>query len=359
MQKKIIALAVAGLVSGAAFAQSNVTVYGIVDMGYQYSFDNKLDNVKAMHDIKSGGLDGSRVGVKGVEDLGNGLKAEFDATWNFKSDYNSAVSMGEGSSVALSGNWGKVRAGYFGDFLDDNTGVDASGRHGAIHTGTLYDTGKYANFLAYYSPTFSGLQFKAGVSSNALTADNSPSNLGGLTGNLRAYTAAVSYENGPIKAGVAYASYKPETNDNFSGNDDSSYDWNAGVQYNFGVATVSVFGAQQKIGALAGPNFNAGLNASTYDKSNFWALGVNAPVGANDVIKAGYGQTKLKGVNGNSDVKGVAWDIVYLHSLSKRTTAYAMYGNLGGSDDGYLATQASATSGIYQQMVNVGIRHTF
>ena len=60
MQKKIIALAVAGLVSGAAFAQSNVTVYGIVDMGYQYSWDNNSDNAKSKSEMKSGGLDGSR-----------------------------------------------------------------------------------------------------------------------------------------------------------------------------------------------------------------------------------------------------------------------------------------------------------
>ena len=103
MQKKIIALAVAGLVSGAAFAQSNVTLYGIVDMGYQYSWDNNSDHAKSKSDVKSGGLDGSRVGVKGEEDLGNGLKAGFDATWNFSSDYNSAVTMGEGSSVYLAG----------------------------------------------------------------------------------------------------------------------------------------------------------------------------------------------------------------------------------------------------------------
>jgi predicted porin len=70
MQKKIIALAVAGLVSGAAFAQSNVTVYGI----------RKAKST-------DGGQDGSRVGFKGTEDLGNGLSAFFQLGAAFPSGH--------------------------------------------------------------------------------------------------------------------------------------------------------------------------------------------------------------------------------------------------------------------------------
>ncbi|MFT3849216.1 MAG: porin [Propionivibrio sp.] len=362
MQKKIIALAVAGLVSGAAFAQSNVTLYGIVDMGYQYSWDNNLDHAKSKSEVKSGGLDGSRVGVKGVEDLGNGLSAKFDATWSFDSDWASAVKMGEGSSVSLAGkSWGEVRAGYFGSFLDDNTGVDASGRHGMINTGSLYGTGKYENFVAYYSPNFSGFQFKAGFSSNVGGPDVVPLDyLDGGKINTRAYTAMAAYENGPLKAGVAYASYQPQ---DISDNPDktrSGYDWNAGIAYNFGVATVSLFGAQQKAGDGYLPNDNylgqavpSVLNADNYNKKTFWALGANAAVGANGTIKVGYGQAKISSVvDGNKDLTGTAWDIVYLHSLSKRTTAYAMYGNLGGDVD-------KLDDGTYQQAINFGIRHTF
>lgn len=357
MQKKIIALAVAGLVSGAAFAQSNVTLYGIVDMGYNYSWDNVTSHTKSKSEMKAGGLDGSRVGVKGVEDLGNGLKAEFDATWNFESDRNAPLSLGEGSSVALSGNFGKVRAGYFGNFLDDNTGVDASGRHGQIHTGSLYDSGKYENFLAYYSPNFNGLQLKAGWSSNVGEQDKNP--VPGIKFvnwniNTRAYTAAVSYENGPIKAGAAYAKYVAQDVSNGPKTSDGQ-DWNAGVSYDFGVAAVSLFGGQQKNGKNIGslPNFGDVMSQDGADKKDFWALGVKAPIGANGVIKAGYGQSKVQFDNGNDDLKGKAWDIVYLHSLSKRTTAYAMYGNLSSSDDGYFSDST------YQQFFNVGVRHTF
>lgn len=350
MQKKMIALAVAGLVSGAAFAQSNVTLYGIVDLGYKYKMDYVGDNIDDSGAVDSGGLDGSRVGVKGEEDLGNGLKAGFDATWSFDSDRASEVKMGEGSSVYLGGNWGKVRAGYFGSFLDDNTGVDASGRHGPIHTGSLYDSGKYENFVAYYSPMFSGMQFKAGYSSNIGEADKSDfdTNLN----NTRAYTTALSYANGPFKAGIAYAYYDAAAGDDYIGDDDNSSDWNAGVSYTFGQSTVSLFGAQQKKGDadLASEGYLNGIN---YDKKTFWALGFNTYITPNDQIKAGYGQAKLEGVGTTDDETVKAWNLNYFHSLSKRSTLYAMYGNRDVED------AVTVSNDTFQQMFMVGMRHTF
>ncbi len=358
MQKKMIALAVAGLVSGAAFAQSNVTLYGIVDLGYKYKMDYVGDNIDDSGAVDSGGLDGSRVGVKGEEDLGNGLKAGFDATWNFDSDRASEVKMGEGSSVYLGGNWGKVRAGYFGGFLDDNTGVDASGRHGPIHTGSLYDTGKYENFVAYYSPMFSGMQFKAGYSSNIGGADKDDLDSGALN-NTRAYTTALSYANGPFKAGIAYAYYDAAVGDDYTGDDDNSSDWNAGVSYTFGQSTVSLFGAQQKKGA-ANIAQNVFLSESIYDKNTFWALGFNTYITPNDQIKVGYGQSKLEGVGAIDDETLTAWNLNYFHSLSKRSTLYAMYGNRDIED--IAAVKSAAKQSIddkYQQMFMVGMRHTF
>lgn len=350
MQKKMIALAVAGLVSGAAFAQSNVTLYGIVDLGYKYKMDYVGDNIDDSGAVDSGGLDGSRVGVKGEEDLGNGLKAGFDATWSFDSDRASEVKMGEGSSVYLGGNWGKVRAGYFGSFLDDNTGVDASGRHGPIHTGSLYDSGKYENFVAYYSPMFSGMQFKAGYSSNIGEADKSDfdTNLN----NTRAYTTALSYANGPFKAGIAYAYYDAAAGEDYIGDDDNSSDWNAGVSYTFGQSTVSLFGAQQKKGDadLASEGYLNGIN---YDKKTFWALGFNTYITPNDQIKAGYGQAKLEGVGTTDDETVKAWNLNYFHSLSKRSTLYAMYGNRDVED------AVTVSNDTFQQMFMVGMRHTF
>ena len=82
MHKKIFSLAVASLASGIAVAQTNVTVYGIVDVGYVYS---KTDDLK-FSGLDTGLMSGSRIGFRGTETLGNGLNAVFQAEFGFKAD---------------------------------------------------------------------------------------------------------------------------------------------------------------------------------------------------------------------------------------------------------------------------------
>ena len=75
MNTKLIALAIAGLAALPALAQSNVTIYGLVDMGYKWSGNNIDDQVSSDSTLASGMSAGSRLGFKGTEDLGNGWKA--------------------------------------------------------------------------------------------------------------------------------------------------------------------------------------------------------------------------------------------------------------------------------------------
>ncbi|MDR1709367.1 MAG: porin, partial [Candidatus Accumulibacter sp.] len=119
MQKKIIALAVAGLVSGAAFAQTNVTLYGRIDQGYLYVNGKGLDAsgniVKTKYSgIQDGGdvgVGGSRVGVRGEENLGNGLKAVFTWEWNLQADRGTQSGNARQAFVGLSGGFGVVTLG--------------------------------------------------------------------------------------------------------------------------------------------------------------------------------------------------------------------------------------------------------
>ena len=88
MQKKLIALAIAGLVSAPAFAQSNVTIYGVADaaIGIGEHGDNDFQGVV------NGILSGSRIGFRGTEDLGNGLKAVFTLEQGFNIDNGNSSS---------------------------------------------------------------------------------------------------------------------------------------------------------------------------------------------------------------------------------------------------------------------------
>jgi predicted porin len=92
MQKKLIALAVASLASGAALAQTNVTIYGIADAGYVYaSGDDYVPGSNTFSGIRSGLLSGSRIGFKGEEALGNGLKAIFTLEYSLEIDNNTGI----------------------------------------------------------------------------------------------------------------------------------------------------------------------------------------------------------------------------------------------------------------------------
>jgi len=81
MQKKLIALAVAGLASSAAFAQSNVQIFGTLRPSYDFvsakdAAGNKISSLSTMNS------NSSTIGFKGEEALGNGLKAIFSLEYN-------------------------------------------------------------------------------------------------------------------------------------------------------------------------------------------------------------------------------------------------------------------------------------
>ncbi|HNH93897.1 porin, partial [Accumulibacter sp.] len=109
MQKKLIALAVASVASGAAFAQTNVTMYGIADAGYVYSTGKANiagGGTNKFSGIESGLLSGSRLGFKGEEALGNGLKAIFQLEYGLSIDSNAGVgtALARQQFVGLSSN---------------------------------------------------------------------------------------------------------------------------------------------------------------------------------------------------------------------------------------------------------------
>lgn len=361
MKAKLTAFAIVSLFAGGACAQSSVSIFGIMDMGYQYSWDNQASSTKNSSMVKAGGQDGSRFGLRGTEDLGNGLKANFEMAAGYDADSGQSYGgrlMSEGSWLGLSAErWGSLKAGYFATFLDDNTSIDASGRHGIASTGALYGTGKYQNFLAYYSPVFSGFQFKLGFSSNTGDQDQVPvQNASQL--NVRAYTAALNYTAGALKLGAAYAAYEPQGVDTTTPSSTTSgYDWNAGVSYDFGVAAVSLFGARQKNGTPSTPVGSSSAYPdgapNSVDRRDFIALGLAVPLGEKDTVKLGYGESRSHLPAAARDADARAFGIVYLHQLSKRTNTYVMYGNVHSDDNLY-----SVYSG-YQQAINVGLRHLF
>ena len=215
MQKKLIALTVAGLVSGGAFAQSNVSIYGVVDVGYMNQNFDGAD--KRISSIDSGLLSTSRIGFKGEEALGNGLKTVFEFEYALNIDQNDTIGTKDGSLAARQQNVGLSHATYgtvLAGFLQ-SAGYDfavAASPLGAAAFGaakvlrfearSLLDSGaggRLENAVAYVSPTFVGFNVVANHGRIIEEAN--------ITGNSDQYAnlLGINYVIGPISAGFVYA----------------------------------------------------------------------------------------------------------------------------------------------------------
>ena len=331
MQKKIIALAIAGL-SGAAFAQSNVTIYGNIDQSIEMgSYGN---GSKTM--LTGSGYATQRLGFQGEEALGGGLKA----VWRLEASIN--ADKGQAGTAALntvavattaysqlfdreaflglSSTWGTFKVGrQYSPAFNAAAAMDTFGVAGVgSNYGLASTTTRVNNSLRYESPNMSGFSAAVmlglgdnGVATLAGTANNESA--GGtdalsMSKNSGEHQALnLAYGNGPIS--VIY-----------------------GYSKNSGVALTGTSVQKMKSNILNGSyNFGPGkitLGWSTYKNDmvttvdkRVWVLGGSFNVGAGS-IRAQYGSLDDKMV-ANNDVTHVA--IGYVHPLSKRTTAYATW----------------------------------
>ena len=156
MKKTLIALA--ALAATSAFAQSTVTLYGVLDQGYntnEFSAKGASVKVTGIGSI----LSGNRLGFKGTEDLGGGLKANFQ--YELSTGLDSAAAVGttnRNSFVEVAGAFGAVKAGNVYTLIHDVQGsFDPSGNATAAgFIGGLTNRARQANSLTYTSPVMSG-----------------------------------------------------------------------------------------------------------------------------------------------------------------------------------------------------------
>lgn len=349
MQKRHIAVAVAlvcgGLACAPAMAQSNVTVYGIVDafLGYGKTGDAKFTGVQ------SGGWAGSRIGFRGAEDLGNGLKAVFTLEYGIEVDQNAGLGAAPNFSrqqfVGLEGGFGFVglgrqyHPGYYVFKYDAITPVPISPQFAlAARSGSRMVAGGAArinNSINYKSPNMSG------VTVNAIYGLNEVNQLDDRRkGDI--FAVGADYANGPLAVGLIF-SHEEEV-----AGDEDKREWYLGGSYDFGMVKLS--GSFQHI-----------KNATAAEHSDkVWHIGGSVPVGAAGKFSVGYG--RLNADADDSDAN--AWALVYSHALSKRTIAYAGYGHIS-NDDGQtvrspsFVSAANTAAGDTSRNLMLGIFHAF
>lgn len=346
MKKSLIALAVIAA-SGAAMAQSSVTLYGLVDM---YVGSTKVDNgVTSLRQTKveSGLVNTSRFGLKGSEDLGNGLAAIFTLEQGIAADDGTAKSttlltskvtntaFSRQAWVGLSGSFGSTRIGLTPTPFDDVSGqYDAVFDSGLSPMNSVFASAnsyliRPGNTIAYYTPNLSGFSASASYSlgENKTAAVNAGS----------VYSLALAYANGPIGVSLGYQNEKVDSSAlarkyvRLGG----SYDFGAAKLYaNYGKAENYEFSSKATL---------SGAKASDYQ------IGVDVPVGAALTLSASYAQSKDNAAAGNDKRKGFGLGAKY--ALSKRTALYGGY----EADN----SKVSGTTTLKHDLFAVGVQHRF
>jgi len=378
MKKSLIALA-AVAVSGAAFAQSSVTVFGVVDSAVSYV--NGQDNWSGLN---SGGNQTSRLGFRGVEDLGGGLKANF---WleagiladngSGKSGYSAnetssdALAFKRRATVGLSGNFGEVRMGReLTAAYNATSRYDVFGQVGYGASKVWTDAGvngdsttqRVSNMVTYLSPDFSG--FRANV--NYGFGEDKDAQTGKSSNSASRYMGAgLTYDNGPLSLGLGLerrnagantaefsAPLPPATAPVFEGEYDVNA-WSLGGSYNFGVAKLAAAYRSSEA------KWTDGVD-SAKDKTKGYYVGVSAPVGAAGEVKASYNRYEITEA-GEAKQKADQFALGYVHNLSKRTAVYGTYAYIKNKDGAAvrLSSDVLLKDGEKQHAVQVGVRHAF
>jgi predicted porin len=354
MQKKIIALAVAGLVSGAAFAQSNVTVYGAVDLGESWVSISNPNPTSDQSTVARLDNNSSHIGFKGVEDLGNGLKAVFQLETGINPDSGTGWGASRDSYVGLSSGFGTVVAGTLTHPLRA-LGSKVELMPAAAGIGTMASvTGTFAgiktgaddranNAVAYVSPNFSGFT----VTGAYVNGEFNPNGAG--TGNASQWQLAAAYENGPIYVAGGYHSVENALGVSAA---DAAV-WRLAGAYDFG--------GMFKVTGLWDNTDIDGIG-----DRNAWSLGGAFMTGPHTIgleYASAEDISNTPGVNTGSDI----WSLVYSYNLSKRTMIHARYSAISNESGSAVNFYNNAVTANGQNLVAggdvdgfmVGIRHTF
>lgn len=402
MKKTLVAVSVLGAFAGSALA-ADVQLYGILDTGVGYSHidmdTSGVDDVDSF-EMKSGVGSGSRWGLKGTEDLGNGLTVGFILENGFDSDDGSEDSTGvmfnRESSLFLEGSFGKLAFGRMGAL---NSGQSSWSKVGMINAfGTSYGeftaqasnvfslAGQWDNMIAYETPDFAGFKLftQYGMGSND-NENESSSN--------RFYSLGVTYNNGPFAGYFAVDSINYKTA-KFSkgewpnnGDDiDDSLTVTLGGSYDFDVVKIYL-GAQYfdevRLSSLGGPicrvndvrdlgisGFDLSINDIAKLKGYGISLSGDAPLAGGRVmfglgyVDADAADSLDKALSQNIagfrdfEIQRYVVSAGYSYPFSKRTDVYGVASYMQDNED------TSRESGTLEQDPSaysfyVGLRHRF
>ncbi|CCZ17120.1 porin [Sutterella wadsworthensis] len=395
-KKTLAAAALLGAFAGSAVA-ADVMLYGVVDYGLQYTHvDSDKANTDAVDNfqLSSGNQSGARFGLKGSEDLGNGVKAGFHLENGFSADTGSLAQnsrlFGREARLFVNGAFGEVAFGRMGTLGSANGTYGILGNLspfgaswvGAVEYSTYYVGGIRAdNTVTYKTPTFAGVTVYAQYSfeTNTKQEENLKATEGKASAN-RYYALGATYKAAGFDLAAVVDSYNWSST--FTKKDadlDDGLSVTLGGSYDFEVAKIFLSG--QYFDNMIGNDksqpgsdpVDAGKSDSFYSFSSYfdnqnpiegYALqaGVSAPVaGGTAMFAVGYTDAEEANSEANQakiEFKRIGTSVGYTYSLSKRTNLYGVAAyyrdslknekNVAGAD------RDPSTVTVY-----AGIRHTF
>ncbi len=342
MKKSLLALAALTAFAGAASAQSSVTLFGVVDVNARQVDNDGAGDIKS---LSTDGMGSSRLGFRGVEDLGGGLRAGFWLEAGLGADVGTmggsngftTVTFNRRSTVSLMGGFGEIRLGrdYTPDFWN-HTVFDPFGTNGVANSLNLYSATsspaaqtsvRTNNAIGYFLPAMGGLYGQLQVAAGE-----------GLVGNKH-LAGRIGWAAGPVNVAVAYG--KTEVT--------PAVDYervNVGASFKFGFMT------------LMGQYIQGETSGGVLDGREV----KNYLVGG--IIPFGASQFKFSYVQADNDVRGEAQQIGlgYIYSLSKRTSIYAhaaLIDNDPGANFVISGGPAAVGTGFKSKGYELGINHTF
>jgi len=335
MKKSIVALAVLGSFATVAAAQSSVTLFGVVDLAARYT----KANGQTLKSLATDGNASSRLGVRGVEDLGGGLKAGFWLEGALAADAGTADNAkfwGRRATVSLTGEFGEVRLGRNKSVAQlhieafDPTSTTGLGKANQLYStlGSGVSVARFDNMVSYSLPgNLGGFYGAADVAA------------GEGNGAGKAFSGRGGYAAGPLNVSVAMLQ--------------------AGVGTKYKLTS---FGASYDLGMVK-PSFTWSTGKFGAAKQNVFTAAVQAPLGAGSVWAS---WTKADANSVAETMKSPVFDAThlsagYVHNLSKRTALYTTVSkieNKGKGTFGVLNTPKVAAGGGSGGF-DVGVRHNF
>ncbi|MDO9237895.1 MAG: porin [Aquabacterium sp.] len=366
MKKTLLALA-AIAASSAVFAQSSVTLYGVVDASVE-----SVKGDKTVTRVTSGNLAGSRLGFKGTEDIGGGLKANFVLENGLNVDTGATGSstrfFDRAAWLGLAGGFGEVRLGRqdspIGDIAGNVLGAQAYDDLKLLPTRAGNDFRRSDNAITYLLPTMvPGLaaQVQYSTASGVTSASGATgAEVAGSNYN-KAMGLSVKYVAGPLSAGLGYESIKDNAT---AANDQKANATLVYAGYDFGAAKVTAY-------------YDAETNYKvTAGAKRLTVLGAKVAVPFTPEFTMVAGLSTARNV-ATLDTNGDNVQIVSLkgiYTLSKRTAVYALFTNVNNGADTYrsvdnadsgTAAPSSATANVPTALaktthgIAVGVRHSF